>query len=398
MAIYSVSQITSYLQEKLNQDLLLSDVWIRGEVSNLTQPGSGHSYFSLTETSSTLRCAMFRRSTGNHLLSNGVEILAHGRISIYEARGDIQLIVDLVQPEGIGDLKIQIEQLKLRLENEGLFDPLRKRSLPPFPKAIGVVTSPSGSVWHDIQTVISRRYPMAELILAPTTVQGDDAPQNISYALQALNEMNSVDVIILARGGGSVEDLSSFNEESVARTIFGSKIPVITGLGHETNLTISDLVADQYAPTPSAAAELTVPDKTEIFSTLVASQQTQTMAIMNLIQGYRNTVHYLAPRVKNAIPRLDQSRLHIDELLTDINTTVRQEIDSGISKLDSLLARLNALSPKSTLERGYAIVESSQSVIRSASALRKDDQINVTLASGNVEARVTSVRHSEETR
>ena len=395
MAIYSVSQIISHIQEKLSQDLLLSDVWIRGEISNLTQPGSGHSYFSLTEASSTLRCAMFRYSTGKDILKNGGEILAHGKISIYEARGDVQLIVDLVQPKGVGELQIQIQQLKLKLENEGLFDPLRKRSLPSFPKVIGVVTSPSGAVWHDIQTVISRRYPIAELILAPTKVQGDDADQNISYALKKLNDMDNVDVIILARGGGSVEDLSSFNEESVARAIFGSKIPVITGLGHETDLTISDLVADQYAPTPSAAAELTVPNKIEILSTLVALQQTQTMAIMNLIRGYANTIHYMTPRIENAIPGLDQSRLHIDELLTDITTTVRQEIGSGISKLDSLTARLNALSPRNTLERGYAIVESSQSVIRSATELRKNDQINVTLANGNVEAQVISIHHSE---
>ena len=259
--LHTVSQVTSYIKELLEGDPLLSDIFVQGEVSNLRVSSAGHSYFTLKDCSSLLNCVMFRGQSGSDLLNNGTEVSTHGRLSFYEPRGSMDYMVDLAMPEGTGKLSLELEQLKIRLEAAGLFEKSRKRTLPTFPKVIGVVTSPSGSVFHDIQNVISRRYPLAKLLLSPSQVQGDAAASNIVSALELLNVNGEADVIIIARGGGSLEELWPFNEELVANAIFGSRIPVISGVGHETDITISDLVADLRAPTPSAAAELAVPDQ-----------------------------------------------------------------------------------------------------------------------------------------
>ena len=234
MAVYSVSQVIGYLGDVLAQDALLQDLWIRGEVANLARPGSGHSYFTLRDSSGTLRCVMFRRARGAELLSNGAAVVAHGRVSIYGVRGELQLIADIVQPEGVGELQMRLEQLKLKLETEGLFEPSRKRPLPAFPRKVGAVTSPTGAVWQDIQTVIGWRYPLVELLLAPTAVQGELAAQGIVDAFDALNEVPDVDTVIVARGGGSLEDLWPFNEEAVARAIFSSRAPVISAIARRS--------------------------------------------------------------------------------------------------------------------------------------------------------------------
>ena len=315
MAVYSVSQVTSYLRDILTQDALLQDLWVRGEVANLARPGSGHSYFSLRDADTTLRCVMFRGASGAELLSGGSAVIVHGRVSIYEARGDLQLIADIVQPEGAGELQLKLEQLKLKLEAEGLFEPSRKRPLPAFPQRMGVVTSPSGAVWQDIQTVVQRRYPLVELLLAPTAVQGDGAVESIADAFGALDHIPDVDVVIVARGGGSLEDLWSFNEEAVARAIFKSRAPVISGIGHETDLTIADMVADRRAPTPSAAAEMAVPDRLELYSTLQASRQALSLGVSNQLQPSQETLAHLEPRLRRSRPDLDSLRLRVDDLL-----------------------------------------------------------------------------------
>lgn len=214
MLVYAVSQVTSYLKTLLQVDDLLADIWVRGEVRNLARPGSGHSYFSLGDASASISCVMFKQARGSDCLMTGGEILAHGRISLYEIRGQLQLIVDLVEPEGTGELQLQLERLKLKLQNEGLFEANRKRTLPLFPKRLGVVTSADGAVWRDIQNVISRRYPLVQLVLAPTPVQGEDAEIGIIEAVRLLNHSGNVDVIVVARGGGSLEDLWAFNSDS----------------------------------------------------------------------------------------------------------------------------------------------------------------------------------------
>ncbi|MSQ41366.1 MAG: exodeoxyribonuclease VII large subunit, partial [Dehalococcoidia bacterium] len=272
MPVYAVSQITAYLQASLESDDFLRDVWISGEVSNLSASGAGHMYFTLKDNAGQLRCVMFRSQRGREFLEKGAAVLAHGAISFYQTRGDLQFYVDLVQPAGVGELTLKLEQLKVKLQEEGLFEPSRKRSLPPFPHKIAVVTSPTGAVWHDIQNVIRRRYPLVELALAPTPVQGGQAAERIVEALQTVNQESDVDVVIIARGGGSLEELWPFNEEVVARAIYASRIPVVSGVGHETDVTIADLVADLRAPTPSAAAELVVPDKRQLQAEVLSWQ------------------------------------------------------------------------------------------------------------------------------
>ena len=264
MPVFTISQVTFHVRGVLEREVELQDLWVRGEVSNLARPGSGHSYFSLRDGSSSLRCVMFRGSGGGVLLEAGASVIAHGRISVYEVRGDLQMIVDLVQPEGAGELQLRLEELRLKFEREGLLDPSRKRPLPPLPRRIGVVTSPTGAVLQDIRTVVERRYPLVELLLAPCAVQGDGAAVTIVDAFEALNKTPDVDLAILARGGGSMEDLQPFNEEPVGRAVYSSRAPVVSAVGHETDTTLVDLVADRRAPTPSVAAEMAVPDRAEL--------------------------------------------------------------------------------------------------------------------------------------
>ncbi|MEE8442177.1 MAG: exodeoxyribonuclease VII large subunit, partial [Dehalococcoidia bacterium] len=244
MSVYTVTQVTTYLKDSLDRDAFLADLWVSGEISNLSRSSAGNLYFTVKDAESQMRCVMFRSGRGGDMLTDGAAAIVHGRVSLYPVRGEVQIYVDLVQPEGTGALHLEFERLKARLEEEGLFDPTRKRPLPAFPKKVGVATSPTGAVFHDICNVIERRFPLAEVVLSPTLVQGELAAPNIIAALQALNELGDIDVIIVARGGGSIEELWPFNEENVARAIYGSHVPVISGVGHETDTTISDLVAD----------------------------------------------------------------------------------------------------------------------------------------------------------
>ena len=289
MAVYSVSEVSRYLTEILREDPVLQNVWVRGEVGNLTRSAAGHSYFSLRDADATLRCVMFRGGgVGADLVEEGSAVIAHGRVALYEPRGDLQLIADVVQSEGVGELQLKLEELKVRLEKEGLFEESRKRPLPRFPVRVGVVTSPTGSVWHDIQNVTARRYPAVELVLAPALVQGNEAVSTIVAALDALERLDDIDVVIVARGGGSLEDLWPFNEEDVARAIFKSGVPVVSAIGHETDYTIADLVADVRAPTPSAAAELVMPDQAELLADIGVLRRT----VSSIITGRLETAQW----------------------------------------------------------------------------------------------------------
>ena len=256
---YTVSAVAEYLKASLESDPRLADLMVVGEVSGYRNPSSGHHYFALRDEQSVLRCVMFRGGRGGQFLSDGSQVICHGRISIYTARGDLQYYVDQVEPDGVGALQKAFEEMRKRLESEGLFESGRKRQLPAMPARIAVITSPTGAVIQDILNVLTRRYPLAEVILIPTAVQGEKAAPEIVRAFQALNALDDIDVAIVARGGGSLEDLWSFNEETVARAIFASNVPVISAIGHETDTTIADLVADVCAPTPSAAAEIVAP-------------------------------------------------------------------------------------------------------------------------------------------
>ena len=357
MAIYSVSQVTSYLRDVLERDIFLRDLWVGGEVANLSRPGSGHSYFTLRETATSLRCAMFRTARGAEHLKDGVAIIAHGRVSMYEARGELQLVVDIAQPEGIGELQLRLEELKLKLEREGLFEPSRKRDLPAFPRRMGVATSPSGAVWQDIQTVIARRYPLAELLLAPTPVQGDGAATGIVEVLGALRRVRDLDCIILARGGGSLEDLWPFNEESVARAIYSSPVPVVSGVGHQTDLTVADLVADRRAPTPSGAAEMAVPDREELAAGLMAARRSLGAGVSNNLSGGRSAFREAELVLTRGRPDLDAMRMRVDDLLRAARAHMEQDLQFESERFEGLKDRLGSLSPLDTLRRGYAVVQ-----------------------------------------
>ena len=370
MQIYTVAQITGYLRDVLESDGVLADIWISGEVSNLSGSSAGHLYFTLKDEASQMRCVLFNRKRLSVEMENGIAVVAHGRISLYEVSGAVQLYVDMIQPTGVGILHMEFERLKAKLAEEGLFEPARKRHLPAFPERIGIVTSPGGAVLHDITNIISRRYPLVELVLAPTTVQGESAVTGIINALNALNDRGDIDAIIIARGGGSIEDLWAFNDEKVARAIYSSVAPVISGVGHDTDFTIADFVADKRAPTPSAAAELAVPHRDEIETRL------------------QNYIATMAASLSNSI---ELHRQHADDLSATISTQVKNVVSVNSERLRGQELKLDSLSPLATLERGYALVQNQANgeVISNISQVERGDMIKVQVSDGQFNSRVT---------
>ena len=389
MAVYSVSEVSRYLTEILREDPVLQNVWVRGEVGNLTRSAAGHSYFSLRDADATLRCVMFRGGgVGADLIEEGGAVIAHGRVALYETRGDLQLIADVVQPEGVGELQLKLEELRMRLEKEGLFEESRKRPLPRFPTRVGVVTSPTGSVWHDIQNVTTRRYPAVELVLAPALVQGSEAAPTIVAAFDALERLDDIDVIIVARGGGSLEDLWPFNEEDVARAIFKSGVPVVSAIGHETDYTIADLVADVRAPTPSAAAELVMPDQAELLADIGVLRRSLNSIITGRLETAQWEVEALLPRLRRGLPDFDTLRLRIDDMMRTTAGHLRGTMQVSNERINGLRGKLESLSPRDTLLRGYAIVHRESAVVTSPSQVADGDLIGVTVAEGGFKARV----------
>ncbi|MYD50993.1 MAG: exodeoxyribonuclease VII large subunit [Dehalococcoidia bacterium] len=390
MAVYSVSEVSRYLTEILREDPVLQNVWVRGEVGNLTRSAAGHSYFSLRDADATLRCVMFRGGgVGADLIEEGSAVIAHGRVALYEPRGDLQLIADVVQPEGVGELQLKLEELKMRLEKEGLFEESRKRPLPRFPVRVGVVTSPTGSVWHDIQNVTTRRYPAVELVLAPALVQGNEAVPTITAAFDALEQLDDIDVTIVARGGGSLEDLWPFNEEDVARAIFKSSVPVVSAIGHETDYSIADLVADVRAPTPSAAAELVMPDQAELLGDIMVLRRTVSSIITGRLETAQWEMEALLPRLQRGLPDFDTLRLRIDDMMRTTAGHLRGTMQVAGERVNGLRGKLESLSPRDTLLRGYAIVHREATVVTSPSQVADGDMIGVTVADGDFKAEVT---------
>ena len=394
MKIYSVGEVTSYLRELMESDSLLGDLWISGEVSNLSQSTAGHLYFTLRDEQGQLRCVLFRRERLAVQLENGAAVVAHGHVSIYEVAGSLQFYVDLVQPEGVGILHLEFERLKAKLEEEGLFDVARKRGLPPFPQRIGVVTSPGSAVFHDIVNIIGRRYPLVELVLAPTLVQGDGAVEGIVNAIDALNHTEGIDLVILARGGGSLEELWAFNEERVARAVFSSKAPLISGVGHDTDFTIADFVADLRAPAPSAAAELAVPHRFELEARIQALNRALVAAIDGEVSRRRLGLDSLANRLKSLSPDIDRRRQRIDELTRVASIHVASLLTISRERLRSRELELGALSPIATLGRGYAQVRHPDTgqVISRIAELSRGDAVNVLLSDGQFRGRVTALK------
>ena len=393
MHVYAVREVTSYLRELLESNTHLGDIWIAGECSNVSRPASGHVYFTLKDAESQLRAAFFARrggpaSTTSRLVENGQAIAAHGRISLYEARGELQFYVDFVQREGVGALQAEFERLKARLEQEGLFDESRKRELPRYPRRIGVVTSESGAVFHDICHVLERRWPLAEIVLAPTPVQGPDAVPGIIGALEQLNRRGDIDVIIAGRGGGSIEELWAFNDELVARAIFGSGVPIVSAVGHETDVTIADFVADRRAPTPSAAAEIVAPDRIELRVRLGVAAGAMDAVLRERINIDRSALQDRVRLLERRAPDVNRERQRVDELARRAQATADREHRELVQKVGGCVWRLKALDPFATLDRGYAIVQRGATVVSSVAAARPGDAIDVRVKDGTFGAQV----------
>lgn len=439
--IFSIKEITNYIKMKIEADQLLRDVWVLGEISNFTHHSSGHMYFTLKDAASKLKCVMF--ASHNQKLAfrpkEGTKVIARGNFAIFERDGAYQFYVSHMQPEGVGNLFLEYEQLKKRLEFEGLFAQQRKRPLPQLPSGVGVITSPTGAAVRDIITTLQRRYSSMPILLCPAIVQGTEAPLSIVRAIEAMNEQPHIDVLIVGRGGGSLEELWAFNDERVARAIAASRIPVISAVGHETDFTIADFVADLRAATPTAAAELAVPQRRDLQQRVVQCKQRLEMAMMNKltlagrsVQRLRQSTVFAHPeryllqqaerhdrlreqlvtRGRRLVERkrerlvLDTSRLlavqpraQVAAERTRLNT-IRRTIEASMGtflqhkqfELISLIRQLDALSPLKVMTRGYSIVYDAheQNLVKSIHDVQVGDRINVTLMDGQLACLVES--------
>ena len=363
MEIFTVGELVVYIKELFEVNDALQDCWVAGEITNYSQSISGHQYFTLKEPSAQIKCVLFRGNAAWQTVrpANGIDVLAHGRVSMYEAGGAVELIVDLIQLQGQGALALEFERLKERLAAEGLFAEERKRPLPAFPRRIGVVTSPGAAAYQDILKVLGRRFPLAEVILAPTLVQGVGAPEGIVAALGRLNALpaeRAVDAIIVARGGGAPEELAAFNDERVARAVYASRVPVVTGVGHETDTTIVDYVADLRAPTPSVAAEMVTPD----MSDLIADVESMRGALWDAIGAFLEAAAGDLAAARAVLTRyspqaqVEQQRQRIDSLADSARVHLAHRLTLERTRLGARQAQLAALAPTAILARGYAIV------------------------------------------
>ncbi len=387
--IFSVTQITKTLSRIIEQQPQLQNVWIKGQVSNMSRPASGHIYFTLKDENSNIRSVAFRNSASRFQFvpRDGDEVLVQGRINIYAASSEYQIIVNAVEPLGIGALQRAFEELKQKLSDEGLFDIAHKKPLPVFPKKIGVITSETGAALQDIQQQLQKRYPLAELLLYPTLVQGEYAASQIAHALRAMNNRTDIDVLIVGRGGGSLEDLWAFNEEIVARAIFDSEIPIVSAVGHETDFTISDMVADHRSPTPSAAVEHIVPDQQELLAQLRGFSERLNTLILRRLEAQHDELDTLESglspsKQKDTIYQLSQS---IDGLEAAYKKAINDRLKVESNQLQSLAARLNGLSPLATLKRGYSICRtSSGDVVTASDQINVGERLDVKLSEGNL--------------
>jgi exodeoxyribonuclease VII large subunit len=396
---YTVSEITRVIKDVLESNVPV--VWVRGEVSNLTLHTSGHMYFSLKDENSQLRCVMFRNANSklSFTVESGMSVEARGEVTVYERSGQYQLCVYELIPAGLGALQLALEALKKKLSREGLFDEARKRPLPPFPRTVGVVTSPTGAAVRDIIRIIRKRQPGVEIILFPVRVQGAGAAQEISAAVDAFNRFGEVDVLIVGRGGGSLEDLWAFNEEVVARAIHRSRVPVVSAVGHEIDFTICDLVADVRAPTPSGAAQMVVRDREEVSREIQALARGLAAGVKNRISSLRREIERTKNRYAFArAPDIVRQRAQrLDEVSRRIRMSGSRILNDRRQLVDSFAGRLHALDPAEVLRRGYAVCrdEATGAVLREASQSLVRQKVSVELYRGSLRCTVEGVSDDE---
>ena len=388
---YRVSWLARYLKEIVESDLRLSNLWVEGEISDLSRSSRGHVYFTLKDEDTQLRSVMFQRQYRGTPLENGAQVLAHGNIGFYEQRGEIQFVVDFVQPAGVGARQAEFERLREKLEAEGLFDVSRKRPLPAFPQRIGVVTSPTGAVFHDICHVLERRWPLAHILLAPTPVQGAVAAAGVAEAIRQLNDTAGIDVIIVARGGGSMEELWPFNEEIVARAIYASAAPVVSAIGHETDYTIADFVADVRAPTPSAAAETVAPDWREVARRVEGLSLALLMGAKGRVGQGLAGVERAGHRLGVGLPDISRHQERIVSLLRHAAGAVARGVEQRTERVNGFSNQLRSLDPRGTLARGYAVVQlrEGKQAITSVAQVKGRDRLDVHVRDGRFPAEVS---------
>ena len=395
--VLSVSQLNRYIKMNFDADENLANIFISGEISNFTNHyRTGHLYFTLKDDSAAVRAVMFNSSAKRlkFMPEDGMKVIARGRVSVYEASGQYQLYVDDMQPDGVGALNLAYEQLKEKLQKEGIFSEHHKKPLPPYPEKVGVITSPTGAAVRDIINVLGRRFPYAEIVFCPVLVQGEGAHLQLTDAVNMFNSERAADVIIIGRGGGSIEDLWEFNDEGLARAVYNSEIPVISAVGHETDFTICDFVADMRAPTPSAAAELAVPDANELQYALSALKNLKFLNVSSGIANRRSRLEYLTSKgaLKSPDEMLSNRSQRLDTAFSKMLSSYENRIGGKKVEFISAATALSKLDPMSVLMRGFAFVsDKSGKNVYSSQSLAKGDKINVRFHDGSAVCEVKEI-------
>ena len=391
--IISVSQLNYYVKSLLDNDAHLNSVFVTGEISNLTDHyRSGHIYFSLKDNNCVIKAVMFAGNARNLKFKpqEGMKIIARGRVSLYEPSGNYQFYVEDMQPDGIGELTIAFEQLKKKLSEKGIFDQSHKKPIPKFPQTIGVITSPTGAAIQDIKNILHRRFPSADIVLCPVLVQGESASAQLVNAVNLFNEYDCADVIIIGRGGGSIEDLWAFNSEELAYAIYASNIPVISAVGHETDFTICDFVSDLRAPTPSAAAELAVPDKEELIAYYNSQKQYLTSILDNKISKANRVLseYKLVLNENSPEKQISKYNENLSLFRNRLESLMNEKLNTAFEKIHKNGGKLEALNPVSVLQRGYSVAEKDGKIVSSVNDVKTDDILNITLKDGKIITKV----------
>lgn len=388
---YSVSEVNKYVKMLFESDNLLNSISVRGEITNFKAHYTGHYYFTLKDESSTIKCVMFKGYAQyiKFKPADGMKVVINGQVSCFERDGVYQIYCKSMSPEGLGDLYLAYEQLKEKLSKEGLFDDIHKKQLPFLPQRVGVITSRTGAVIRDIINVSTRRYPNVNLLVYPAAVQGVNVATTVIDGIRTFNKLNNVDVIIIARGGGSFEDLFGFNDESLAREIFASKIPIVSAVGHETDFTICDFVSDLRAPTPSAAAELVYPEYSELVNRIQVGKNRTIIGIKHYIERKRQYVERLKAAKLEKVPldKINRYRMTIDSIMSKSESNLRYKIEKYRTRCIKGITKIDTLSPLKTITRGYSVTESIDGkVIRKTSDVKSSDEIKITLSDGKISA------------